>query len=81
MRKRFNDDHVAIEKINLIKNLLSDPVVGECWNRFVRLGEINATPKEREIAFQEYCHFRDQFLGLPPLVITPIQGTHRKNMV
>lgn len=81
MLKKYNDDHVPAEKIKLINDLLSDPIVNETWCRYVRLGEINASVSEREKAFQEYCHFRDLFLGLPPLKITPIQGTHRKNMV
>lgn len=66
------------EKINLVKNMLNDPIVNELWLKFIHLGNIKANYKEREVAFQEYCHFRDKYLGLPPLRIEGIQGTNRE---
>jgi hypothetical protein len=80
-RHRYDTSPVHPEKINLIKNMLNDPIINELWLKFIHLGSIKASYKERERVFQEYCHFRDLYLGLPPLIITPIQGTHRKNWV
>lgn len=71
-------DPVHPEKIKLIQNLLNDPIVKECWDRYVNLGVLNASFVQREKAFQEYCHFRDLYLGLPPVKLEGIQGTNKE---
>ena len=80
---RFNDAPVSPEKINLIINLLNDPEVNLLWREFVMLGQPvvdshKSLLKQREEAFQRYAKARDKFLGLPPLVIEPVQGTQSR---
>lgn len=71
-------DPVHPEKIKLIQEMLADPIVNELWLKFVNLGHGFGNIKARDKAFQEYCHFRDKYLGLPPLQIQGIQGTNRE---
>lgn len=73
---RYNTAPVDSLKVDLIRRLLNDPVVNELWLKFVSMQNV-ATAKEREAIFQEYCHFRDKFLGLGPVVIPFVQGTNR----
>lgn len=81
---KLNYDLVHPEKVKLIESMLADPIVNELWLKFVNLGLPNpsntALIKAREIAWNEYCYFRDQYLGLPPLVVPHIQGTNRRNL-
>jgi hypothetical protein len=80
---RYNNSPVQPEKIQLIYDLLNDPIVKDAWRRFVMLGQpqhgSNGTIyKEREKAFTEYATARDKFLGLPPLIVPSVQGTHNR---
>ena len=74
---------VTPEKIEIIQNMLNDPIVGELWREFVMLGQpqvetAKSLLKKRENAFALYAAARDAFLGLPPLTIQPVQGTHQR---
>jgi hypothetical protein len=67
---RFNDAPVTPEKIQLIHDLLSDPIVGEAWKQYTSLtqaqvGSSNTLIKARFKAWHNYVLLRDQFLGLP----------------
>lgn len=62
--------HVDQQKINLVESILTDPIVGPLWEKYLSLQ--HKSLMQREIAWNEYCVARDKFLGLPPLVkITP----------
>lgn len=63
---RYNNAPVDQLKINLIKDMLSSPLVNYAYNNFVNLGNNGGTFKERENAFTEYCRCRDLYLGLTP---------------
>lgn len=76
MTKRFNDAPVPELKIKMINDLLQSKFVNESWLKFVYLGNHGGTFKERDKAFNEYCYFRDLQLGLPPLIVPHVQGSH-----
>lgn len=78
MAKKFNTAPVDSLKIKLINDLLSSHPVNELWLKFVELGKHGGSIKDREKAFAEYCYFRDQYLGLKPLVLQGISSEHRK---
>lgn len=78
--KKFDAAPVSDLKIQLIKDLLNNPVVNELWLQFIHLGNHGGSAKEREKVFQEYAHFRDMFLGLPALKLQPIQSEHRRRI-
>jgi hypothetical protein len=66
-------------KINLIKSLLSDPVVSEAYYQWVSIEAIEKNFKKRQSAFVNYYTLRDQFLGLPPLsVYGVVSARHEK---
>jgi hypothetical protein len=75
---KYNDSPVHPEKIKMINEMLQTEPINELWLKFVNLGNYGGTVKEREKAFQEYCHFRDLHLGLKPLVIVPIHSEHKR---
>jgi len=74
---RFNTAPVQPEKIQLIKDLLNDAIVGDYYHQWLRLKSSNAHIQIINKAFTEYAIARDRWLGLPPLVIQGIQGTNR----
>lgn len=79
---RYNNSPVDPLKIQLVHDMLSSPLVNALWLEFVHLGTVpNVNYKLRDKAFNNYATARDAFLGLKPLVITPIQGSHKRNMV
>ena len=83
---RYNDAPVSPEKIQMINDLLNDPIVGQLWKEYVLTGQPavdshRALIKTREEAFQRYAIARDKYLGLPPLKIQGVQGTHAKYRV
>lgn len=80
---RYNDAPVSPEKIKLINEMLNDPVVGQLWKEYTMLGQpeqqsANSLIKKRVDTFHAYAVARDAYLGLPPLTIKPIQGTHQR---
>ena len=77
---RFNDAPVTKEKIQLITDLLNDPTVNYYWLKFINMptGLDFKLIKARWMAFQEYTFYRDKFLGLKPLKIEAVQGTHKR---
>ena len=74
---KLKNNPVQPEKIQLIHDLLNSYPVNELWLEYVRLGMYGGTYKEREKAWNEYCVFRDKYLGLPPLSVPSIQQTYR----
>lgn len=72
------DTHVDPNKIALIQGMLSSPAVKPFYDSWVALGNANASAKLREDAFTLYAQARDMFLGLPPLKIIGVQGSHNK---
>lgn len=67
---RYNDAPVSPEKIQLITDMLNDPIVGEAWNQYQSLtaatsGASVSLIKARFKAWHNYVLLRDQFLGLP----------------
>jgi hypothetical protein len=77
-RKRFDSAPVSELKIQMINDLLQSHPVNELWLKFVNLGNSSGNYKEREKVFGEYCIYRDLFLGLPPLNVPSVQGSHTK---
>jgi hypothetical protein len=77
--KKFKDD-VQPKDIQKIYDLLHSHPVNELWLKFVDLGKYGGTFKEREKAFNEYCYFRDLYLGYKPLVLQGISAEHRKRL-
>lgn len=77
---RFNDAPVTKEKIQLITDLLNSPVVNELYLKFASMPTSIDFKliKQREDAFQAYAIARDEFLGLKPLKIEAVQGTHKR---
>lgn len=74
---RYNNSPVDPLKIQLIHDLLSSYPVNELWLKYVAMGNNGATVKQREDQFAEYCHYRDLYLGLPPVKIQGVQSTNR----
>lgn len=77
-RLRYNNAPVPELKIKMIEELLQSHPVNEMWLKFVKLGNSSGNWKEREKAFGEYCIYRDLFLGLPPLIVPSVQGSHTR---
>lgn len=74
---------VAPEKIQLIKDMLSDPSVNELYLKYVNMplpvhnGDTK-TIYSRHAAFRAYAAARDVFLGLPPLdKLPPVNDKER----
>lgn len=81
---RFNTAPVPPERIEQIQTMLNDPIVGEAWNIFIKLGQphneilsMNQI-KARDKAWAAYCVVRDQYLKLPPLSVPYVQGTQNR---
>ena len=77
MRKRYDPAPVSEYKIEMINTLLASYPVNELWIKYVAMGSSNASAKDLNKAFDEYAHFRDLFLGLPPLKADPVKNNMR----
>jgi hypothetical protein len=73
---RYNNAPVPELKIKMINDMLQSKLVNETYLKLKHLRDYGGTHKEIEIAWKEYCHFRDLHLGLPPLVVPSVQGSH-----
>ena len=69
---KYNNYVAQPEKIALIHNMLNDTVVGDYYNRWLKLAFEHNTFKKREEAFHAYAKARDLYLGLKPLVLPMI---------
>lgn len=72
MKPRYNTAPVHPEKIQLIQSMLNSPLVKQAWDRLQALphpehSSERALREQRKKTWDEYCFYRDQFLGLPPL--------------
>lgn len=81
---RYNTQTVPQDRIDMINEMLNDPIVGEAWSQFVKLGQPHnqglsmGQIKARDKAWIEYCVVRDQYLKLPPLSVPYVQGTQNR---